>query len=139
MFCLLLPLDQPYLAKPYVTVIRREEFFPKMSPPLESTATQNIATIAFGILATLISLFTAWQGYRTWRKLYRHEGGRPTEVGLESRDYTPFNWPLKSLLIPIKQLASNSKATPHMHTPTFSSFRQTLHHQQKAHQLRQRR
>ncbi|KAM0803153.1 hypothetical protein BDR22DRAFT_819356 [Usnea florida] len=107
-----------------------------MTAPIESPATQTIATIAFGILATLISIFTAWQGYQIWRRL--HEGGRPTGSGLDSRDFTLFNdlFHLR-LLIPTKQLGSNSKATPYTHTPTFLSFRQTIHHQQQAHQLSQ--
>ena len=58
-----------------------------MTRPIESTATQTIATIVFGVTATLIGVFTAWQGRRAWRKLYREESKPTAESDLESRDY----------------------------------------------------
>lgn len=57
-----------------------------MTPPIESTATQTIATIAFGAIATLISAVTIWQGRRAWRRLYGQESERDAESDLESRD-----------------------------------------------------
>ena len=115
----------------------------KMAPPIESPATQTIATIAFGILASCISIFTAWQGYRTWRKLFGQGGGRPAGSDLESRDYTPRDWPSMSLLISTKQLASNSKVAPYIYPTKFLSFRQhrsqTLRVQRQTHQLRQKK
>ncbi|CAD6563950.1 MAG: hypothetical protein ASARMPRED_002581 [Alectoria sarmentosa] len=56
-----------------------------MTPPIESAATQTIATIAFGTIATLISVITIWQGRRAWRKLYGQESDRNTESDLESQ------------------------------------------------------
>ena len=58
-----------------------------MTSPIESTATQTIATMAFGVTATLISVFTIWQGRKAWRKLYGQENERNAELDLESRDH----------------------------------------------------
>ena len=63
-----------------------------MTPPITSTDAQTIATIAFGIVATLISAFTVWQGQRAWRRLYRQLSERVAESNLESRDYPRLDW-----------------------------------------------
>ena len=63
-----------------------------MVPPIASTATQTIATITFGIVATLIGVFTIWQGRKAWRRLYRHQNsghqqeGQSADSETESRD-----------------------------------------------------
>lgn len=81
------------------------------APPTESTATQTIATIAFGVTATLIRVFTTWQGRRAWRKLYRQESERNAESNIESRDYSVHGWPKKCLLISASsQLRTRSKS-----------------------------
>ncbi len=59
----------------------------KMTPPIESTATQTIATIAFGVTATLISVFTVCQGRNAWRRVYGRDNERNAESDIDSRDY----------------------------------------------------
>ena len=61
-----------------------------MTPPIASADAQTIATIAFGIVATLISALAVWQGRRAWRRLYRQLRERVTD--LESRDYIHLHW-----------------------------------------------
>ena len=68
-----------------------------MTQPMESTATQTIATIAFGVTATLISVITVWQGRRAWRRLYGHESERNAESDLESRNSLLPDWSSKKL------------------------------------------
>lgn len=71
-----------------------------MNPPIASASTQNIATIAFGVLATLIGAFTLWQGRRAWRRLYGQLSERQAESDLESRDPTRNDWSLYVLTNP---------------------------------------
>lgn len=70
-----------------------------MTPSIASAATQTIATIAFGIVATLISTLTVWQGRRAWRRLYGRQSERNAEADVESRDYLLHHWPPMRLLI----------------------------------------
>ena len=66
---------------------------------MESTATQTIATIAFGVTATLLSVFTVWQGRRAWRRLYGQASERVAESDVESRDYLLLDRSPKGALI----------------------------------------
>lgn len=70
-----------------------------MTPSIASAATQTIATIAFGIVATLISALTVWQGRRAWRRLYGRQSERNAESDVESRDCPLHHWPPMRLLI----------------------------------------
>ena len=63
-----------------------------MTAPIASADAQTIATIAFGIVATLISALAVWQGRRAWRRLYRQLSERLVESDLESRDYLRRDW-----------------------------------------------
>lgn len=71
-----------------------------MTPPIASAATQSIATITFGILATLIGVLALWQAPRAFRRLYGQLSERQAESDLESRDYTHNDWPLYALTNP---------------------------------------
>ena len=63
-----------------------------MTPPIDSTATQSISTIAFGIIAALIGFVAIWQGRKAWCAVYiQHSQGR-AESDLESRDYAHLDW-----------------------------------------------
>lgn len=68
-----------------------------MTPPIASADAQTIATIAFGIVATLLSALAVWQGRRAWRRLYRQLRERVAD--LESRDYIHLHWLPICLLI----------------------------------------
>lgn len=57
-----------------------------MTTPIASAATQSVATITFGILATLIGVLALWQAPRAFRRLYGQLSERQAESDLESRD-----------------------------------------------------
>ena len=59
------PQKLPQDGSPYGLVdAKTQQLLTKTTPPIESIATQTIATIAFGAPATLISVSTIWQGRR---------------------------------------------------------------------------
>ena len=78
-----LHLRTPYQLQKLFTKVR---LLTKMTPPINSTAAQTIATIAFGIIATLIGAIAIWQGRRAWSSLHSHRRGRYAESEVESRD-----------------------------------------------------
>lgn len=86
--------------RPKLALILRTARLTNMTPPIASGATQNIATIAFGVLATLIGAFSLWQGRRAWRRLYRQLRERPAESDHRSRDYTHVDWSFCALTNP---------------------------------------
>ena len=55
-----------------------------MSSPISSSQSQTITNIAFGIIATVIGVFTLWQGHRAW-KMWREHESQPVPLGLEPR------------------------------------------------------
>lgn len=86
--------------RPKLALILRTARLTNMTPPIASGATQNIATIAFGVLATLLGAFSLWQGRRAWRRLYRQLRERPAESDHRSRDYTHVDWSFYTLTNP---------------------------------------
>lgn len=120
------PSSQRRCSRPPSTA--KQLLLTKMTPPMESNATQTIATIAFGIVATLLGAFTIWQGREAWRRLYGDIGGRPSEsdpleVDIESRDSPCHDWSLKRLTNRC-QKPLNSK---HVQPPIiFLNFQQLL-------------
>lgn len=65
--------------------IAKQILLTNMAPPITSNASQTITTIIFGIVATLISIVTIWQGCRKWRILHQQRDLPADESGLESQ------------------------------------------------------
>ena len=56
--------------------------FMKMASALSSTTAQTIATIVFGVIATILAGVTVWQSYKAWSIWQGHVESR--EQSLES-------------------------------------------------------